>query len=230
MMTRDELAAWLRRYLARVKQYEAPADTRAERMNRIRRFLDSTGYAEATRKKIQGDASSRSYERLQLGDQRAILMNAPRRPDGPPVRDGKPYSAIVHLAEDVKPFVAMANGLDAEAGKQAGQWMMMAAISATSTIAQAIASHRAALVRFHPWTQRLDPAQDLDRLDDFDDSNLALSIHYYEPIEFTFNLVPHLSYPLTYGFSRWDMPQMKKRMEGYARFAQKKQRAIHVGE
>ena len=42
---------------------------------------------------------------------RAILMNAPRRPDGPPVRDGKPYSAIAHLAEDVKPFVAMANGL-----------------------------------------------------------------------------------------------------------------------
>jgi aminoglycoside/choline kinase family phosphotransferase len=27
------------------------------------------------------------------------------------VRDGKPYSAIVHLAEDVKPFVAVANGL-----------------------------------------------------------------------------------------------------------------------
>ena len=38
-------------------------------------------------------------------------MNAPRRPDGPPVRDGKPYSAIAHLAEDVKPYVAMANGL-----------------------------------------------------------------------------------------------------------------------
>ena len=40
-------------------------------------------------------------------------MNSPRRPDGPPVRDGKPYSAIAHLAEDVKPFVAMANGLRA---------------------------------------------------------------------------------------------------------------------
>ena len=31
-------------------------------------------------------------------------MNAPRRPDGPPVRDGKPYSAIAHLAEDVVPY------------------------------------------------------------------------------------------------------------------------------
>ena len=29
-------------------------------------------------------------------------MNSPRRPDGPPVRDGKPYSAIAHLAEDVE--------------------------------------------------------------------------------------------------------------------------------
>ncbi len=40
-------------------------------------------------------------------------MDAPRRPDGPPVRDGLPYSAIAHLAEDVRPFVAMARGLKA---------------------------------------------------------------------------------------------------------------------
>src|SRR5262249_12587226 len=61
--------------------------------------------------RIQGDASTRSYERLTDRDKRALLMIAPRRPDGPPVRDGKPYSAIAHLAEDVKPFVAVANGL-----------------------------------------------------------------------------------------------------------------------
>jgi hypothetical protein len=46
-----------------------------------------------------------------LGEERLILMNAPRRPDGPPVRDGRSYSAIAHLAEDVTPFVALANGL-----------------------------------------------------------------------------------------------------------------------
>jgi aminoglycoside/choline kinase family phosphotransferase len=40
-----------------------------------------------------------------------ILMNWPRRPDGPPVREGKPYSAIAHLAEDVTPFIAMAKAL-----------------------------------------------------------------------------------------------------------------------
>ena len=84
---------------------------RVERMAAIRRFLEATGYAAAERRRVQGDASTRIYERLRLGDQRAILMNAPRRPDGPPIRDGKPYSAIVHLAEDIQPFVAMANGL-----------------------------------------------------------------------------------------------------------------------
>jgi tRNA threonylcarbamoyl adenosine modification protein YjeE len=84
---------------------------RLDRMMTIRRFLDSTGYAKAERRRIQGDASTRSYERLWLGSQRAILMNAPKRPDGPPVRDGKPYSAIAHLAEDIRPFIAMAKGL-----------------------------------------------------------------------------------------------------------------------
>src|SRR5262249_46068686 len=60
---------------------------------------------------ITGDASTRSYERLKLGGRSLILMNSPRRPDGPPVRGGKPYSAIAHLAEDIKPFIAMAKGL-----------------------------------------------------------------------------------------------------------------------
>jgi tRNA threonylcarbamoyl adenosine modification protein YjeE len=50
-------------------------------------------------------------ERLKLDNEAAILMNAPRRPDGPPVRDGKPYSAIAHLAEDIVPYVAIARGL-----------------------------------------------------------------------------------------------------------------------
>jgi aminoglycoside/choline kinase family phosphotransferase len=39
------------------------------------------------------------------------LMNSPPRPDGPPVRDGRSYSAIAHLAEDIVPFVGMASGL-----------------------------------------------------------------------------------------------------------------------
>ena len=37
---------------------------RAERIAAIRRFLDATGFAEAERRRIQGDASTRCYERL----------------------------------------------------------------------------------------------------------------------------------------------------------------------
>src|SRR5689334_8649957 len=83
---------------------------RAERIGQVRTFLDEWGFADAHRRRMQGDASTRTFERLLLDDQRTILMNAARRADGPPVRDGKPYSAIAHLAEDVLPYVAVAAG------------------------------------------------------------------------------------------------------------------------
>ncbi len=86
---------------------------RVERIAAVRRFLEDAGFAQAERQRVQGDASTRLYERLTLGKAHTILMNAPRRPDGPPVRNGRPYSAIAHLAEDVRPFVAMANALRA---------------------------------------------------------------------------------------------------------------------
>jgi len=86
---------------------------RAARIVARRRFLDDSGYQQAVTQRLAGDASTRLYQRLQLGNEHLILMDSPRRTDGPPVRDGKPYSAIAHLAEDVKPFVAIANGLRA---------------------------------------------------------------------------------------------------------------------
>jgi tRNA threonylcarbamoyl adenosine modification protein YjeE len=84
---------------------------RAKQLVRIWDFLQAAGFADAERHRMQGDASTRSYDRLTLAGRTAILMNAPRRPDGLPVRHGKPYSAIAHLAEDVKPFVAIARAL-----------------------------------------------------------------------------------------------------------------------
>jgi N-acetylmuramate 1-kinase len=75
------------------------------------RLLDAAGWKESIRAHMQGDASSRAYERLAMDGRTAILMISPKRPDGPPVRYGKPYSAIARLAEDVAPFVAMTNGL-----------------------------------------------------------------------------------------------------------------------
>jgi len=75
-------------------------------------FLVAAGHADALRAPLQGDASTRRYERiLPAGGPPLILMDAPRRADGPPVRDGKPYSRLAHLAEDVRPFLAV------------GQWL-----------------------------------------------------------------------------------------------------------
>jgi N-acetylmuramate 1-kinase len=89
------------------------AAAQVTRLEMLRQFLTGAGYIDEKRQRMAGDASTRSYARLLRGDSSVILMNAPRRPDGPAIYDGKPYSAAVHLAEDVKPFVAIANGLHA---------------------------------------------------------------------------------------------------------------------
>ena len=97
---------------ARVTGYGTMA-SRAERLAIMRAFLARAGFAKASRQYVQGDASTRAYERLTLSGASYILMNSPKRPDGPAVRDGKPYSAVAHLAEDVTPFIAMAGALRA---------------------------------------------------------------------------------------------------------------------
>ncbi|HXZ47004.1 MAG TPA: phosphotransferase, partial [Pseudolabrys sp.] len=84
---------------------------RVARILAIRNFLDGAGFGRAERRRIQGDASTRSYERLTREGATYILMNSPKRVDGPPIRNGKSYSAIAHLAESVTPFVAMTQGL-----------------------------------------------------------------------------------------------------------------------
>ena len=89
------------------------AAAQIERLKLLRQFLEHAGFAEAARRRMAGDASIRSYARLNKDRTSFILMNSPRRPDGPPIYDGKPYSAAVHLAEDVRPFVAMDEGLRA---------------------------------------------------------------------------------------------------------------------
>ncbi len=78
----------------------------------VHELLLRSGWQDAQREFMQGDASVRSYERLVKPDgQSAILMYSPPRPDGPPVRYGKAYSAIAKLAEDIKPFIALSRGL-----------------------------------------------------------------------------------------------------------------------
>ena len=88
---------------------------RLERLRAVHDFLErcarEAGGAARHVRYLQGDASPRAYARLDLGGNSRVLMNAPAMPDGPPVRDGLPYSRIAHLAEDVRSFVAMTGAL-----------------------------------------------------------------------------------------------------------------------
>jgi N-acetylmuramate 1-kinase len=87
---------------------------RLARAKAVHELLERSGWSGAERIFMQGDASARSYERLvKAGGETAILMISPPRPDGPPVRYGKSYSAIAKLAEDIRPFIAVGKGLRA---------------------------------------------------------------------------------------------------------------------
>ena len=69
-------------------------------------------------------------------------------------------------------------------------------------------------------------AQDIACLDDFKDDNLALSFHFYEPLEHTFNFIPGLKYPLP----GWDKTVMRRRIEETVSIARKRGRALWCGE
>ncbi|MGZ5919061.1 MAG: tRNA (adenosine(37)-N6)-threonylcarbamoyltransferase complex ATPase subunit type 1 TsaE, partial [Hyphomicrobium sp.] len=81
------------------------------------RKLMATGGLESEASRLgylQGDASVRRYARItRAPGAGAILMDWARQPDGPAIRNGLPYSRIAHLAEDVRPFVAVAAALRA---------------------------------------------------------------------------------------------------------------------
>jgi tRNA threonylcarbamoyl adenosine modification protein YjeE len=91
-------------------------DMRLDRFMAMRKLLGA-GYSKGEARELaylQGDASVRRYGRLLRRDgSNAILMDWARQPDGPPIRNGLPYSRLAHLAEDVRPFVAVRNALAA---------------------------------------------------------------------------------------------------------------------
>jgi tRNA threonylcarbamoyl adenosine modification protein YjeE len=91
---------------------------RLDRFAAAERFIAESGWPGARQSYVNGDASVRSYARLARDGKSALLMDWPRQPDGPPIRGNLPYSRIAHLAEDVRPFVAVANALR-EAGLRA---------------------------------------------------------------------------------------------------------------
>ena len=84
---------------------------RLARFAAIDRFVSGTKWSQARHHYLNGDASTRGYTRLRTNGSSVMLMDAPRAPDGPPIRQKRPYSQIAHLAEDVRPFVAVAEAL-----------------------------------------------------------------------------------------------------------------------
>jgi tRNA threonylcarbamoyl adenosine modification protein YjeE len=80
---------------------------RLARTRRIREFLESGGWSDATRRPLAGDASARAYERVISGNESAVLMNAPARAEGPRTYDGRSYDAVAHRALDIRPFLAI---------------------------------------------------------------------------------------------------------------------------
>ena len=77
----------------------------------IREFLKAAGWGMAERRPLAGDASSRRYERLSLSGRPAVLMDWPPGSQAPAVPGGADYSRIAHLAENVRPFVAVGEHL-----------------------------------------------------------------------------------------------------------------------
>lgn len=104
-------------------QPPAPAaspDAAARRADARRTFLDSSGWGSAIAFPMAGDASTRSYERLSLGDRTAVLMNAPPAAEGaacppeasPDERRQLGYNAMARLAgPNLNAFVAVSGAL-----------------------------------------------------------------------------------------------------------------------
>ena len=73
----------------------------------IKGFVDQSQVAGGMRYHFEGDASARRYERVAGQAATLLLMDMPSRPDGPVVKNGKPYSAIAHLAEGISAVVGI---------------------------------------------------------------------------------------------------------------------------
>ncbi|MEX0645956.1 MAG: phosphotransferase [Parvularculaceae bacterium] len=83
-------------------------------------FLSRSGWGAATAKPLAGDASTRSYERLEMGAKRALLMNAPPKAEtaacppeaSPDERRRLGYNALARLAgPNLNAFLAVADAL-----------------------------------------------------------------------------------------------------------------------
>ena len=71
---------------------------------------------------------------------------------------------------------------------------------------------------------------DIECLDEFVDDNYALSIHFYEPIDFTFNFVPQLKFPRDFQKGAWTKKHIRTHLKRYSQVAKQRAVPILVGE
>ncbi|MDD4955377.1 MAG: cellulase family glycosylhydrolase [Candidatus Omnitrophica bacterium] len=74
------------------------------------------------------------------------------------------------------------------------------------------------------WAQRIDFLKDLLG------ENISVSIHTYQPLEFTFNFVPRYNFPGKINNEHWDSGKIKKYLEPYFLFSKNNNVPIFVGE
>lgn len=74
------------------------------------------------------------------------------------------------------------------------------------------------------WAQRIDFLKDLIA------ENIQISIHTYQPLDYTFNFVPFYKYPGKICNVDWDKSRMQKYLEPYYNFSSKNNVKIYVGE
>ena len=73
-------------------------------------------------------------------------------------------------------------------------------------------------------------ATQIDFLKPLLEENIYISIHVYQPIDFTFNFYPYLKYPGRIKNTLWNKSKLRRYLESYCRFAQKNKTEIFVGE
>ncbi len=73
-------------------------------------------------------------------------------------------------------------------------------------------------------------AQEIDFLKDLIDENVRISIHSYQPLNFTFNFIPYYKYPGVIDGGKWDKNAVYKYLEPYYKFSRKNKVEILVGE
>ena len=89
---------------------------------------------------------------------------------------------------------------------------------------QAIDKKHTIFIEGNLWAQRIDFLEDLLK------NNVAVSIHTYQPLNFTFNFVPYLSYPGVIDGVSWNKTRLFHSLEPYYNFSRRNQVSIFVGE